>query len=352
MLVLILSGAWSSLAEPNSCCAVLPSRFAAAASSGPAGMVWIEGGTFQMGSTGPFSKPDERPVHRVTLDGFWISRTPVTNAQFRRFVEATGYVTTAEKPPRMEDILSQLPPGTPPPPASALVAASMVFKPAERPVSMGNPLVWWTWMEGADWRHPQGPGTDIEGLDDHPVVHVSWFDAQAYADWAGMSLPTEAQWEYAARGGHEQRSYIWGEQALTAGSRRINTWQGQFPYLNTRTDGFVNTSPVGQYAPNDYGLYDMAGNVWEWVQDWYRPDAYARRENADPSLNPTGPVSSYDPADPHTPKRVTRGGSFLCNDTYCAGYRPSARMKTSPDTSLSHTGFRVVYNAGNTAGGR
>lgn len=296
-----------------------------------------------MGSTGPFSRPDEGPVHGVTLDGFWISRTPVTNAQFRRFVEATGYVTTAENPPRMEDILQQLPPGTLPPPASALVAASMVFKPTDRPVSLRNPLVWWSWVEGADWRHPQGPASSIEALNDHPVVHVSWFDAKAYADWAGMSLPTEAQWEYAARGGHEQRNYIWGEESLDHRSARINTWQGRFPYANTQSDGFMNTSPVGQYAPNDFGLYDMAGNVWEWVQDWYRPDTYARRR-ADSPMNPQGPVSSHDPADPHTPKRVTRGGSFLCSDTYCAGYRPSARMKTSPDTSLSHTGFRVIYN--------
>lgn len=322
---------------PKSCCTVLPSRFP---SAGPPGMVWIPAGEFVMGGHGPFVRPDELPLHRVRLDGFWISRTPVTNDEFSEFVEATGYVTTAERAPTAEELLKNAPPGTPPPPDEFLVAASLVFKPSEQPVPLGNPLVWWEWKAGADWRHPEGPDSSLDGRGDHPVVHVSWFDARAYCRWKGGRLPTEAEWEYAARGGIDQKQNVWGDEPVVP--QRCNIWQGTFPVTNLLEDGFFATSPVRQFEPNGYGLYDMAGNVWEWTGDWYRPDTYARRASDGTCVNPAGPASSYDPQEPYTQKRVTRGGSFLCNDAYCSGYRPSARMKTSPDTSLIHTGFRCV----------
>jgi formylglycine-generating enzyme required for sulfatase activity len=326
-------------AQEMSCCGTLPSRFSSPLTA-PEGMVWIPDGEFIMGGAGPFARPDEFPRHRVRLDGFWISRTPVTNDQFAKFVEATGYVTTAERVPTVEEILSQSPPDTPAPPPEMLVAASLVFKSADHPVSLSNPLAWWEWKTGANWRHPEGPDSSIEGHGGHPVVHVSWFDAQAYCNWAGGRLPTEAEWEYAARGGLDQKQNGWGDDPVDP--EKCNIWQGRFPVTNTAEDGFASTSPVGSFAPNGYGLLDMAGNVWEWVNDWYHPDTYALNATNEVTVNPQGPPSGYDPQEPYTPKRVTRGGSFLCSDQYCSGYRPSARMKTSPDTSLSHTGFRVV----------
>jgi formylglycine-generating enzyme required for sulfatase activity len=340
--LLILVAGWflTAQAQEKSCCGTLPSRFGTQAETG---MVWIPAGEFMMGGIGPYAKPDEFPLHRVKLGGFWISRTPVTNDEFARFVEATGYVTTAEVPPKLEDIMAQMPPGSQPPPAEMLVAASLTFKPTDHPVPLNNPLVWWEWKKGADWRHPNGPGSSIEGKGDHPVVHVSWFDAQAYCKWAGGRLPTEAEWEYAARGGLEEKVNVWGDEPVN--SKLCNIWQGTFPSSNTEEDGFYTTSPVRQFPPNGYGLYDMAGNVWEWTGDWYRPDTYRKDSTEDVTVNPVGPSNSYDPMEPYTPKRVTRGGSFLCNDSYCSGYRPSARMKTSPDTSLIHTGFRCVIPA-------
>lgn len=341
-LLLTLSTTAATAFSQGSCCGTLPARFSTPAA--PPSMVWIPGGTFQMGSTDPQAKPDEQPVHDVTLDGFWISRTPITNAEFKKFVDSTGYVTTAEKAPVLEDIMKELPPGTLPPPAEMLVPASLVFKKTSGPVPLNNPLIWWEWKHGADWRHPEGPDSSIEGKDDHPVVQVSWDDAAAYAKWAGMRLPTEAEWEYAARGGRDQQPYIWGDEPTGPQETKLNIWQGRFPYENTATDGFTTTSPVNTFSPNGYGLLDMAGNVWEWVADWYRPDTYARRAGEQPINNPKGPANSYDPQEPYTAKRVTRGGSFLCNDSYCSGYRPSARMKTSPDTSLIHTGFRCAMD--------
>jgi formylglycine-generating enzyme len=298
----------------------------------PPGMVWIAGGEFTMGSDGDFARADEQPPHRVRLDGLWIDATAVSNGEFRRFVEATGHVTTAEQAPALEEIMAQLPPGSAPPPAAMLVPASLVFGLPAAGAPGG-----WEWREGADWRQPTGPGSSIAGKDDHPVVHVSWFDATAYCRWAGKRLPTEAEWEYAARGGLEEKTYVWGSEHAHA-----NTWQGHFPVINTGEDGYLTTSPVGSFEPNGYGLYDMAGNVWEWVHDWYRPDTYARRAGQDPAVNPEGPESSLDPNQPTVPKRVSRGGSFLCHESYCAGYRPSARTRASPDTSLSHTGFRCA----------
>lgn len=332
---------WGLQSGAQSCCEGLPPRFGRLAAED--GMIWIPPGEFVMGGVGPFAKPDEFPRHPVKLDGFWMSRTPVTNDEFARFVKETGYVTTAEKVPVLEELMSQLPPGTPPPPAEVLVAASLVFHSPGHPVSLNNPLVWWEWRSGADWRQPEGPGSSIEGRGSHPVVHVSWFDAQAYCEWVGGRLPTEAEWEYAARGGLDGKEFVWGDEPLSAD--QCNIWQGNFPVTNTQEDGFEKTSPVGTFEPNGYGLYDMAGNVWEWVNDWYRPNTYARDQHEGVVENPQGPSSSYDPQEPFADKRVVRGGSFLCNDSYCAGYRPSARMKTSPDTSLSHTGFRVVKTA-------
>lgn len=340
-LLIAVGVVWSQFvgAQEMSCCGTLPARFASVA---PKGMVYLPAGEFVMGGIGPFAKPDELPLHRVRLDGFWISQTPITNDQFAEFVKATGYVTTAERVPTAEEVLSQLPPGTPPPPADFLIAASLVFRPPDRPVSVNNPLAWWEWKEGANWRSPEGPRSSLEGRGDHPVVQVSWDDAQAYCKWAGGRLPTEAEWEYAARGGLEKQPFVWGDEPLEEGEHKLNTWQGSFPMKNTEADGFYATSPVRQFPPNGYGLYDMAGNVWEWVGDWYRGTTYLRDSENEVTQNPQGPDSSYDPAQPYTPVRVTRGGSFLCSDAYCAGYRPSARMKTSPDTALAHTGFRCV----------
>lgn len=308
----------------------------------PPGMRWIPGGEFTMGSNSGEAYPDEKALHRVRLSGFWMDETEVTNAQFREFVEAAGYVTTAEKIPDLDEIMKQLPPGTPPPPKEVMVPGSLAFDPPSRPLPLYNSALWWVWKPGANWRHPNGPGSSIEGKDDHPVVHVSWYDAVAYAKWAGKRLPTEAEWEYAARGGLEGKPYVWGDEKVSDRVVRANIWQGSFPYRNLESDGYAATAPVKSFAPNDYGLYDMAGNVWEWCSDWYRHDYYLQQAGNKVSVNPTGPEGSFDPMEPTVPKRVNRGGSFLCHASYCAGYRPSARMKTSPDTSLSHTGFRCA----------
>jgi formylglycine-generating enzyme len=298
----------------------------------PSGMVWIAGGEFTMGSTDGLA--DEVPPHRVRVSGFFMDETEVTNAQFRAFVEATKYVTTAERAPTVEEILAESPPGTPPPPKEMLVAGSLVFDP-----TMANGW-WWKWQPGACWRKPDGVHELTPAMDAHPVVQVSWDDAAAYCAWAGKRLPTEAEWEFAARGGLKQQRYAWGAEKTPGGKWLANIWQGQFPETNTQADGFARTAPVRSFAPNGYGLFDMSGNVWEWTSDWYRPDAYAKTQ--DGALDPKGPESSFDPDEPSAKKRVTRGGSFLCSDSYCIGYRPSARMKTSVDTGLFHTGFRCV----------
>ncbi len=311
---------------------------------GPPGMRWIPGGEFTMGSEEPGARANERPAHRVRLDGFWIDETEVTNAQFRAFVAATGYRTTAENPPDVRAILKQVPPGTPPPAKEELVPGSVVFTPTRGPVPLDDHSRWWRWQPGADWRHPEGPGSRIEGKDDHPVVQVSWDDAAAYAAWAGKRLPSEAEWEYAARGGLEGKPYVWGDEPFSESRPQANIWQGDFPHRNAARDGFAGTAPVKSFPPNGYGLYDMAGNVWEWCGDWYRPDTYQRRAGRE-VVNPAGPADSFDPREPQTPKRVIRGGSFLCSDCYCSGYRPSARMSSSPDTGLSHTGFRCVMTS-------
>ncbi len=308
------------------------------------GMVLIKAQTFFMGASDKEGRVDEYPKHKVQLSEFWIDVTEVTNAQFKKFVDATGYITTAEKKPDWELIKKQLPPGTPKPSDDVLVAASLVFVKQPAGTDLDNPAAWWTWKQGASWKHPKGAGSDIKGKDNYPVVQVSWDDAQAYCKWAGKQLPTEAQWECAARGGL-QTKYTWGEEDIEKGKPKANTWQGIFPSNNTQWDHFDGLAPVKKFVPNAVGLYDMAGNVWEWCSDWYREDTYStqiKNSNAQVIVNPLGPNDSYDPQEPNAPKRVVRGGSFLCNASYCKGYRVTARMKTSADTGLEHTGFRCV----------
>jgi formylglycine-generating enzyme len=350
-------------AEDNkelSCCASVPDRFGnlsslsdsqpnalstdlqTATDSIPQGMVWVPAGTFMMGGDNNQADPDEYPKHQVTVSGFWMDETVVTNSQFREFVESTGYVTTAEIAPDWEDMKQQLPAGTPKPPDEAFVPASLVFSSPENAVNLNNYHQWWSWMPGANWQHPQGPGSNIENMDNYPVVHISWYDATAYAEWAGKRLPTEAEWEWAARGGLEGNIYPWGNEHIEKGQPKANSWQGSFPNRNTVWDGYNDTSPVGSFEPNGYGLYDMAGNVWEWCSDWYHYDYYKMISHPEGIENPPGPDRSYDPQEPSAAKKVMRGGSFLCNDSYCSGYRVARRMKSTPDSGASHTGFRLV----------
>ncbi|MFL5327566.1 MAG: formylglycine-generating enzyme family protein [Gemmataceae bacterium] len=306
-----------------------------------AGMVFIPAGEFTMGSDGPLATSAEKPTHRVSVAGFWMDATDVTNAQFRQFVEATQYVTTAERVPTVEEIKKYAMPGAPPPPPESLVAGSVVFTPPDHPVKLDDVSQWWKWVPGANWRHPEGPKSNIEGKDDHPVVHVSWFDAEAYAKWAGKRLPTEAEWERAARGGLEGKIYVWGDEPINEQHPQCNNFQGHFPDNNTLNDGFARTSPVRAFPPNGYGLYDMAGNVWQWCSDWYLPDAYRRTTSEKLLVNPRGPAESFNPRQ-RPPERVHRGGSFLCSVGYCFNYRPSARMGCTPDSGMSHIGFRCV----------
>ncbi|MCP2513393.1 formylglycine-generating enzyme family protein [Achromobacter mucicolens] len=317
---------------------------------GPAGMAWIPGHEFLMGNDHQMSQPNERPAHRVRVSGFWMDVHDVTNAQFRRFVEATGYVTTAEKKPRWEDLRVQLPAGTPRPDDSALQAGAMVFVGTQTEVSLRDYSRWWRFVPGANWRHPEGPHSTIAGKDDHPVVQVSYEDAQAYAKWAGKRLATEAEWEFAARGGLAQATYTWGNELSPQGRAMANIWdtrQAQpFPVVKDEKVQ-VGTTPVGSFSPNGYGLYDMAGNVWQWTSDWYRADAFRiQAQYRQPPQDPAGPANSFDPDEPgmpaSAPKRVTRGGSFLCSDTYCISYRASARRGTDPLNPMSHIGFRTV----------
>jgi formylglycine-generating enzyme required for sulfatase activity len=316
----------------------------------PEGMVWVPGGTFTMGSEEDRSlecdaanccgKKDALPLHTVELSGFWMDEAPVTNAQFARFVASTGHVTRAE---RIEDKYGR---------------SSYVFRPRPGITSLKNHMQWWEMVPGADWRHPEGPDSSIDGKDDHPVVQVSYDDALEYCRWAEKRLPTEAEYEYAARGGLDQKRYAWGDELMPGDKWMANIWQGKFPYENTKADGFATTSPVKSFPANGFRLYDMSGNVWQWCADWYRPDYY---ENS-PRLDPRGPDDSYDssesdpdPADPTKrlpridartgqpiAKRVQRGGSFLCSDMYCKGYMPGSRGKGEPDSPANHVGFRCV----------
>lgn len=326
-------------------CAFLPagcsrgeSRQAPAAAPGlpPPGMVWIPGGTFAMGDDGSFALPNERPVHQVTVDGFYMDVEAVTNARFAAFVEATGYVTVAERTPKREEIMRQLPPGTPPPATELLVPGSIVFTPVEGDVDLRDVTRWWRWVPGAGWHHPNGPGSDISGRERYPVVHVAWEDAVAYATWAGGRLPTEAEWEFAARGGRERSPHPWGDEPHDPVHSQAHIYAGTFPAHP------AEPAPVASYPANGYGLFDMSGNVWQWTQDWYRPETYARDAGRGVVRNPTGPLEGLDPRRGGEASRVIRGGSFLCSDVYCRGYRVSARGTGAPDTGMSHIGFRVV----------
>lgn len=335
----------------KSCCSQVPSRYKISADTNRSvkriensnlGMVLIPGGTFEMGGDNVQASPDEYPKHKVSVDSFWMDITEVTNAQFAIFVNQTGYVTTAEIKPDWEVIKKQLPPGTPYPGDDQLVAASLVFKPSKREVDLQNYSQWWEWKPGASWKHPKGPGSSIVGKENEPVVHVSWYDASAYAKWAGKRLPTEAEWEYAARGGMNNKIYPWGNEPVDQGKPKANSWQGKFPYLNEKRDRYEAIAPVKSFLPNPYGLYDMAGNVWEWCYDLYHAQYYSMVNYPKGISNPLGPERSYDPDEPYAVKRVLRGGSFLCNDSYCSGYRVARRMKSTEDTSMEHTGFRCV----------
>ena len=308
----------------------------------PAGMVWVAGGTFSMGATGPHAKADEVPVHRVHVDGFWMDSREVTNRDFQRFVEATGYRTRAERGWTAEEFEANS--GGVAAQPEYLTPSAAVFTPPGDAVPLENPARWWRIIEGASWRHPEGPGSSLDGRWEHPVVQVSWEDAVAYGEWAGKRLPTEAEWECAARLNADE---LVDHTGRAGGRFTANLWQGDFPHSNLAEDGFVTTAPVGSFRAGRLGLHDMAGNVWEWCNDlyhyrYYETLAQVVERTQRPASNPFGPTRSYDPAEPMVVKRVTRGGSFLCNDCYCRGYRPSARMKTPADNALQHTGFRCV----------
>ena len=305
------------------------------------GMVWIPGGIFLMGSDRHY--PEEAPVHKVQVDGFWLDRHLVTNAQYRKFVAATGHITVAEVAPDPRDYPGALP--------NMLQPRSMVFVRPDGPVDLLDIRNWWVFMRGADWRHPQGPGSSIDGLDDHPVVHIAYRDAQAYAAWADKAIPTEAEWEFAARGGLEGAEFPWGDEPLPGGRHMANVWQGQFPWENLASDGHEGTSPVGAFAPNGYGLFDMVGNTWEWTSDWYQSRHPADKQKACCiPHNPRGGAKreSVDPRLPkiRIPRKVLKGGSHLCARGYCYRYRPAARFPQPVDTSMCHVGFRCVIRAG------
>jgi len=340
--------------DSMSCHAGVPDRFAPAAASTDAiqqrkdtnhvGMVRVPGGTFMMGGDSEQASTDEFPKHKVTVSAFWMDATEVTNKQFKEFVDATDYITTAERPVNWEEMKKQVAPGTPKPNDSLLQPSSLVFKATLYEVDLRDYSVWWEWKRGADWRHPKGPGSSIEGKDNYPVTQVSWEDAVAYCKWAGKRLPTEAEWEFAARGGLLNNIYPWGNESVEVGKSKANYWQGNFPYKNEMKDKYYGAAPVKSFAANGYGLFDMSGNLWEWCSDWYKNDHYVSDNISTGITNPIGPEKSFDPDEPYSPKRVTRGGSFLCNESYCTGYRVARRMKSSPDTSMEHLGFRCVKN--------
>lgn len=314
-----------------------------APANAPRGMVWITGGEFSMGAQDPpdmdkvgmQATTDSRPIHRVYVDGFFMDKTDVTNAQFAEFVKATGYVTVAEKAPRAEDF-----PGAAP---ENLVAGGVVFAPPDHAVALNDHFQWWSYVKGANWRHPTGPESSLKGKENYPVVQIAYEDAEAYAKWAHKRLPTEAEWEFAARGGLSGKPFVWGDEFRPKGKWMANTYQGHFPDKDTGSDGFTGLSPVAQFAANGYGLYDMAGNVWQWTSDWYRPDYYKQLASiGGVARNPQGPDAPFDPAEPKEKKKTHRGGSFLCTDQYCSRYMVGTRGKGEVSTGTNHLGFRCV----------
>jgi formylglycine-generating enzyme required for sulfatase activity len=296
----------------------------------PPGMVWVPGGAFAMGSESPLASAEEGPIHPVEVDGFFIDVHTVTNRRFKEFADATGYITVAEKAPDVHELLKQMPPGTPPPPVETLVPGSLVFTPTRHEVPLSDWSQWWRFVPGANWRQPRGPGSSIEGMEDHPVVHVAWDDAVAYAEWAGTRLPTEAEWEFAARAGDAAASHAWGAAPYDSTHPQAHIYDGAFPTHD------ATTVPVGSFPPNAFGLYDMSGNVWQWTADAFRTDSYRIDAARGVVRNPVGPDTT------NWPLRTLRGGSYLCNDSYCRGYRASARSPNARDSGASHIGFRTV----------
>lgn len=301
-------------------------------------MVWVPGGTYWMGSDDHYS--EERPAHRVSVDGFWMDARPVTVAQFRRFVKATGYRTTAEQQPAAADFPDADP--------ALLVPGSMVFTPPNGPVPLDDYRRWWSYVPQSNWRQPEGPGSNVGERNRHPVTHVSYHDAHAYAEWAGKALPTEAEWEFAARGGLDRATYVWGDEREPHGRPGGNVWQGLFPWENLMDDGYAGTSPVGRFRSNGYGLFDMAGNVWEWTDDFHTRSHADSGKNLTPASNccvPRNPVQEATEVEPH-PRRTVKGGSHLCSPNYCDRYRPAARQGHTEDASTGHIGFRCIVRAG------
>lgn len=307
------------------------------------GMVWIPGGKFTMGCNEENCANSSLAPHPVSVDGFWMDETEVTNAQFKKFVEETGYITVAERPVDWEELKKQAPPGTPKPSDEALQPGALVFTPPTTTVMLNDYTQWWSWITGANWKHPEGPGSSIDGKDNYPVVQIAFEDAEAFAKWAGKSLPTEAQYEFAARGGLDEKTFSWGDELNPQGKFLANYFQGSFPNHNTVDDGFEGAAPVKSFAPNGYGLFDMVGNVWELCSDWYTVDLKSGLVST-PIVNPIGPSSSYDPVDPYATKHVSKGGSFLCSVQYCSNYKPSGRQGSAYDSGMNHTGFRCVKN--------
>jgi formylglycine-generating enzyme required for sulfatase activity len=312
----------------------------------PEGMAWIPGGEFSMGAQEPSdgnevgmqAARDSRPIHRVYVDGFWMDKTDVTNEEFAKFVKVTGYKTVAERKPRAEDF-----PGAPP---ENLIAGAVVFSPPDHSVPLNDHFQWCSYTPGANWKHPEGPKSSLKGSEKYPVVDIAYEDAEAYAKWAGKRLPTEAEWEFAARGGLSGKAYVWGDEFRPAGKWMANTFQGNFPNKDTGEDGHAGVAAAASFPPNGYGLYDMAGNVWQWISDWYRPDYYRElAATGEVARNPQGPSTSYDPAEPREPKRVMRGGSFLCTDQYCSRYMVGTRGKGEVSTGTNHLGFRCAKDA-------
>lgn len=324
---------------------VKPSK---APSEAPEGMVWIPGGTFYQGAveSDKMAMAHEKPRHPVAIDGFFMDIHEVTNAQFAKFVEETGYVTMAEREIDWEEMKKQLPEGTQKPHDSILQPGSLVFKKTKSSVpNLYDYSQWWEWKIGASWKHPNGPDSNINGKEDHPVVHIAYEDAQAYCKWAGRRLPTEAEWEFAARAGKTDSKFFWGND-IDRLSSHANSWEGEFPVENTMEDGFERRAPIMSYPKNDFGLYDMAGNVWEWTSDWYNTNYYQKlASSGEVAQNPTGAASAFNSSNPYAKERVIKGGSFLCSASYCASYRISARMATSPDSGMEHLGFRTVRSA-------